>query len=389
MKPKVTFDVQDHISIMREKSLDKLTVYLSGAIVFLLFIYIHRLIDSDWQDIYFLDAGCLIIGFFIVILKNKLSYQSIVYGYLALALIVVVVEFICWGIGGMGDVTALFCMMLSLFYLNRNATVVIAVIITAIYGFAYYQFVYAGKLLSDNDTLYMSWNSSWIGTYVAAVSFFVIIGVSIYHLQSQMISLLLELERQKSIISEQNERIEHLANHDDLTGLPSSRVADSRLDEVLKQAAEKNHKSAVLFLDLDGFKAINDKHGHDAGDEMLKSVANRISSIIRSSDTACRIGGDEFLLIIERVESEGDLERLCQRLITGIGSPLGYNNNELRVGVSIGAASYPDSAKNARSLRLKADELMYRVKKSGKNNYQILMGAGRVIPTPSQQVVIG
>jgi len=133
------------------------------------------------------------------------------------------------------------------------------------------------------------------------------------------------------------------------------RIVDKRIKETLKHAEQNKHQFALLFLDLDGFKFINDAYGHDAGDEVLKQVAKRVSSAIRSSDTAFRLGG----------------EKLCERLIHNISAPLSYKGIGLNVGVSIGAALYPSSANNASNLRFRADELMYQVKKTGKNNFLI------------------
>jgi diguanylate cyclase (GGDEF)-like protein len=308
-----------------------------------------------------------------ITIRDKLSYKTTIYCYLSLGFILAISEFISLGLSGMGEVASLFCIMLSLFYLDKKSTAVVSLIITVIFGVTFYEYLYAGRTLSENDIAYVSWHSAWIGRFTAHATFFLVLGVSILFLQDQIIRLLLELETQKQTIESQKEQIEHLANHDALTGLPSLRVADDRLEAALDLATQQNHKSALLFLDLDGFKAINDTHGHEAGDEVLKQIAERISSVIRSEDIACRVGGDEFLVIVEKVKSLSDLESLCQRLILVISMPLPYKDIELAVGVSIGAASYPCSASSSRGLRLKADELMYQVKKSGKNNYRILM----------------
>ena len=386
MKAKATTLVERRINHLREKSLDMLTIYLSISVFFLTFSYCYRLSDIDWHNIFIIEPICIIVGLSIIYFRKTISYTSLVYSYLALGLMVVAVEFIGTGIAGGGDVASLFCIMLSLFYLNRTATFAVAFCITAIYGYAYYKFVYSDHVQSANDMAYMSWDSAWVGIYVAAVVFFVLIGMSIFHLQKHMFDLLVEVEHQKIIIDEQRQRIEHLANHDALTGLPSARVADDLLDRALMRARRSNHKTAVLFLDLDGFKKINDAHGHAAGDEVLKIISERILSVIRSSDKACRIGGDEFLLIADKVDDLKDLEGLCQRLVTAISSPFNYKKHELSVGVSIGAASYPDAATTANSLRIKADELMYQVKNSGKNNYRILMGEAVSIP-PAKMVL--
>ena len=365
--------VQEQVDTLRVRALSKLTDYLVVSAVFLFAAFLYRLTDTDWQDTYILQFIVFFLLMVTITIRDKLSYKTTIYCYLSLGFILAISEFISLGLSGMGEVASLFCIMLSLFYLDKKSTAVVSLIITVIFGVTFYEYLYAGRTLSENDIAYVSWHSAWIGRFTAHATFFLVLGVSILFLQDQIIRLLLELETQKQTIESQKEQIEHLANHDALTGLPSLRVADDRLEAALDLATQQNHKSALLFLDLDGFKAINDTHGHEAGDEVLKQIAERISSVTRSEDIACRVGGDEFLVIVEKVKSLSDLESLCQRLILVISMPLTYKNIELAVGVSIGAASYPCSASSSRDLRLKADELMYQVKKSGKNNYRILM----------------
>lgn len=365
--------VQEQVDTLRVRALSKLTDYLVVSAVFLFAAFLYRLTDTDWQDTYILQFIVFFLLMVTITIRDKLSYKTTIYCYLSLGFILAISEFISLGLSGMGEVASLFCIMLSLFYLDKKSTAVVSLIITVIFGVTFYEYLYAGRTLSENDIAYVSWHSAWIGRFTAHATFFLVLGMSILFLQDQIIRLLLELETQKQTIESQKEQIEHLANHDALTGLPSLRVADDRLEAALDLATQQNHKSALLFLDLDGFKAINDTHGHEAGDEVLKQIAERISSVTRSEDIACRVGGDEFLVIVEKVKSLSDLESLCQRLILVISMPLPYKDIELAVGVSIGAASYPCSASSSRDLRLKADELMYQVKKSGKNNYRILM----------------
>lgn len=374
METKASVNIQESVDELRERALDKLSTYLSASAVFLFVAFLYRLTDVDWKNAFYLEFSCFFLFVIVFSVRKKLSYTVTIYSYLLFGFVVVATEFVSLGLSGMGEIASLFCIMLSFFYLDRKSTAVVALVIIAIFFYSQYKFLYAGHAPSANDLAYMSWHSAWVGRLIADTAFFVIIGMSVYYLQDQIIRLLLKVERQKKTIEAQKKQIEELANHDALTGLPSLRVAGHRLEEVLWFAKEQRHESALLFLDLDGFKTINDTYGHAAGDEVLKRVARRITSALRSNDIACRIGGDEFLVIVEKIADRRDIEKLCQRLINTIGSPMPYHNVELSVGVSIGASSYPSCAKNSEGLRLKADEMMYRVKKSGKNNYLISMG---------------
>ena len=365
-------DVQEHVDLLRAEALDRLSICFSVAIFFLVLAFLYRLTDVNWKDIYFLHHACFVISILVVALSKRLPYKVIVSSYLGLGITLAASEYIGLGITGLGGILSLSCLMISLFYLDKKSTFVVSLLLCTSFSFAFYQYAFSGTSLSENDLSYVSLYSSWIEEFISVLLFFVVIGMSIHYLQAQIINLLGKVELQKRVIEDQNQRIEYYANHDVLTGLPSLRIADERLEEALKQAEEKQHKSALLFLDLDNFKAINDSYGHEAGDEVLKIVSGRILPVIRSNDTACRIGGDEFLVIIEKIEDQKDLEGLCKRLIKTISAPLVYDNTELCIGVSIGAAIYPCSAKHPKNLRRNADQLMYQAKESGKNNYKIL-----------------
>lgn len=176
-------------------------------------------------------------------------------------------------------------------------------------------------------------------------------------------------------IVEQKEIIKFFANHDALTGLPTLKIALDRLDMSLKAAKRQEWKLAVLYIDLDGFKDINDTFGHDAGDVILKTTARKVINIVRESDTVCRIGGDEIMVIMNNINNVRSLEDKCQRLICDLANTVHYNGNELQVTASIGASVFPDHADTADTLRKKADETMYKVKRSGKNNYMVYSNA--------------
>ncbi|HEY7884313.1 MAG TPA: diguanylate cyclase, partial [Cellvibrionaceae bacterium] len=172
-------------------------------------------------------------------------------------------------------------------------------------------------------------------------------------------------------LEEKNKEIEHLANHDPLTGLPTLRLANQRLKIALNMAKRKGHIAAVLFLDLDGFKAVNDTYGHEAGDILLVEAALRIQKVIRDYDTACRIGGDEFLVILSEVENVSFIEEICVRILAQINEPFRLNGVDLKIEASIGCAYYPKHGDTEDMLKKTADRFMYEVKEKGKNHYQI------------------
>lgn len=179
-------------------------------------------------------------------------------------------------------------------------------------------------------------------------------------LEIQVQQRTLELESQKA-------EIEFLANHDALTELPSSRLFVERFNLAKSFAERNNSKIALFFIDLDGFKAINDSYGHDAGDEVLVHVAKQISGIIRQMDTASRLGGDEFLVVLPELENRQQAISCANRLLQAINQGVSYQQQTLSVGCSIGGAIYPDDGDDLQNIRKCADMRMYEIKQSGKN----------------------
>jgi diguanylate cyclase (GGDEF)-like protein len=159
---------------------------------------------------------------------------------------------------------------------------------------------------------------------------------------------------------------EHLARHDLLTAIPNRWLLDDRLDQALRRAQRSGELVALHYLDLDGFKVINDQLGHRIGDQVLIAVANRIGGCLRASDTVARLGGDEFA-VLQTVPSDLDgARRLGERLLAELNHPLALAEREVRIGVSIGIAVYPHHGTTAAQLHHAADVALYRAKGAGR-----------------------
>lgn len=178
-----------------------------------------------------------------------------------------------------------------------------------------------------------------------------------------------QIQTQLAELQDKQEELEHLAQHDVLTGLPNRRFFMQRLTHALAQAARHPHELAVLFMDLDNFKDINDRHGHDAGDALLVALAQRLVEGTRESDTVARLGGDEFVLLVEGAAQREQLQALAQKLLLGLTQPVPWQGHTLVVGVSIGISLYPHDGTSAHDILSQADRAMYRIKSSGKNAY--------------------
>ena len=157
----------------------------------------------------------------------------------------------------------------------------------------------------------------------------------------------------------------HEARHDVLTGLPNRSVAEDRLEQALARAERRQKSFAVFCIDLDGFKGVNDEFGHDAGDELLRVVALRLRSRIRHSDTLARMGGDEFLAIIDDCAGDAAAQSVGESLIAALKDPIAIEGHQVVSSASIGMAMYPADGKNASQLKRNADQAMYLAKNSG------------------------
>jgi diguanylate cyclase (GGDEF)-like protein len=165
-------------------------------------------------------------------------------------------------------------------------------------------------------------------------------------------------------------RVEYLAYHDGLTALPNRSLFNKLLSQAISQARRYHRQLAVAFIDLDRFKQINDTLGHEAGDELLKEVANRLKACVRDSDTVARLGGDEFVVLLTELGDAQYAATVAQKIITSVAKPFNLLGQEFRVTASIGISTYPKDGLDEQTLTKNADIAMYQAKGDGKNNFQ-------------------
>jgi len=169
----------------------------------------------------------------------------------------------------------------------------------------------------------------------------------------------------------QSSKLAYQAQHDALTKLPNRVLFSERLSRAIGLAKRHQHQVALLYLDLDAFKSINDSLGHAVGDLLLQSVAGRLSECIRDTDTLCRQGGDEFVILLSEIENHEDAARIAEEILTALAEPYQIGSHELRVTSSIGISFYPDHGSDDLTLLNNADVAMYHAKQSGRNNFQL------------------
>ncbi|WP_415238746.1 diguanylate cyclase domain-containing protein [Seleniivibrio woodruffii] len=167
----------------------------------------------------------------------------------------------------------------------------------------------------------------------------------------------------------QEEYIRYLALHDTLTGLPNRDLLSDRINQSIERRKRDGQRSALIYIDLDGFKPVNDTLGHAAGDIALKEIADRLNESVRKSDTAARIGGDEFVVLLEGVHDVREIEEVAERILVNINKELTIKGKVFHVGASMGISIYPDDSRDAVKLMAQADRAMYIAKGSGKNRF--------------------
>jgi diguanylate cyclase (GGDEF)-like protein len=191
---------------------------------------------------------------------------------------------------------------------------------------------------------------------------------------------MLEVRLLYKTVAEQSRMQKEMALHDALTGLPNRRLLTDRIEKAMQHACRGQNMMAVMYMDLDGFKAVNDNHGHQAGDELLKMVADRLLRATRKEDTVARLGGDEFIVVLSDITHVDDVVRPASKVLRFLSAPFEIGDLSVKISGSVGIAFYPGDGQNVEELMARADKALYEAKRAGKNRYHfsdmpMLLGA--------------
>jgi diguanylate cyclase (GGDEF)-like protein len=211
-------------------------------------------------------------------------------------------------------------------------------------------------------------NSIWLATTVGALAFALLSITTILlvydaHLESNT-------RRHNEQLEQANAQLQHVATHDSLTGLPNRLLLNDRLDQAIANAERHKRRFAVMVMDLDRFKSINDSLGHLSGDELLKEAARRLAARLRRTDTLARLAGDEFVILLNEIGGLHDAESIASNVLADIGRPVALAGLDVHISASIGISVYPDDGRDPETLLQHADAAMYHAKKNGRSGFQ-------------------
>lgn len=356
-------DPQRELAALRGQMIDRLWMGMTLVIVLAVPISLSRAAVTGWLPLYNWHLGLCVATLSIVLARRHLSLRVKAALFLVLLWCVGLPGLLTLGLAAAGiQWLALSALVASTLY-SRKASLwfgLAAVLAVGLCGVAYV----VGWLRVDVDlNQYVRDPAAW-GTLVLVTGAFVAVTLSAYGTYNRSTAHLLRE------FKDEHERIEYFALHDELTGLPNSRLVDDRLAMAIETARRDQNRVAVIGIDLDGFKQVNDTHGHAAGDAVLRELAMRMRSELRGRDTVARVGGDEFLAILLGVDIDESIAPLLSRLVRTLCQPVSWDGQDLQVGASLGVAFYPEHGTEPESLMRRADEAMYAAKREGGQSFR-------------------
>jgi len=353
-----------------------LRLVLNRSILFFTFLAIPtaissvtRAITQGWQPVFGMQIGILLLMLVVSWRRRRISSA------VKAAILISSCVLVAWGglytYGVMAPAghwfSALAVFLIGMAYNVRGAYIATGILLAGMMAIA---FLVVGGQVEPLITpvAFITSPNNWVVELLCALLFAAVVLPAVRDYKRAITTLTSKSDLRRN-------KIGYLAEHDQLTGLPLMRIARDRLNMACSRARRSKGRAAVLFIDLDGFKDLNDAHGHEAGDVCLKTVATRLSERLRAQDTVARVGGDEFVVVLDEVSESSEACQLAADLIQLIGSPIPFVDAQLRVGASIGIATYPDNAQDARVLQKLADRAMYDAKHAGKNRYVVSQAA--------------
>lgn len=362
--------ILNQIEEQRVVAIDRLIIGVTLLALVGVPISCFRALYTGWSMTYAIHVALLAVLIVTSLLRARLTTEQKDWIILSTGILVCLLGLFTYGLVGNGLLWGMFTVLVSIYFLKDRITYLVMTVIFCAFGLSAFQFVHGEKTFPGDADIYLAQTFSWGTALLGSAVFIVLIASISAGLRRQTNDLLLALERKNRELDQKNVEISRLADFDDLTGLPVFRQFKKAAEHALVQSKREDRFVAVCFMDIDGFKVVNDTLGHDAGNDVLKLVAQRLSTHVRQEDLAARVGGDEFVILINSAY-EVDLDTFCSRLLATIREPHIYESEPLNISVSIGVACLTEESSTVETLLKRADDAMYEVKRQGKNNYLI------------------
>lgn len=349
---------------LRNYFLDRILIGFLILAVFGIPLSLSRAFFYGWQPLYLIQTGSAIGVILLYLLRRRLPFSLKAGILITDILILSITGLITFGLAGGGvPFLLLLQFLVASIYRPRIALLWFIFLFSAFIAIGA-AFASGHIKLTVDFNAYMTNPASWAPIWLL----FGVIGIVAFRAMGTMQQTLLTLLKE---VEAQRDEIHHLANHDHLTGLPTMRLAQDRLEVAIHHAERHNEKVALFFIDLDGFKQVNDEFGHESGDYALKITAQRMLSIVRAEDTVARRSGDEFLVILGSLTDSEYIADIARRMVTEIAKPIDYHGLTFALGASIGISIFPDNTRNIEDLKELADQAMYGVKNAHKNGFSL------------------
>jgi diguanylate cyclase (GGDEF)-like protein len=312
---------------------------------------------TGWSCREYLHIGFFVMIILVTLLRKKLSPLVKAMFFVTFQSAVAVMGVLSFGLLAPSLIFLPMIVVILALFFHHNLIIAVSLLVLVFVALSGYAFQMGyWQLPVDADVLFTS-PEHWFLTVVCLTIFLLFVAIAIFQYRQYNQQLIGEITRQKI-------EIEHLANHDYLTGLPLVQLAINTFEQFVAHQEEQPRGLAVLFLDLDKFKLVNDHYGHDAGDICLIHVANKISRELKHEGFVSRLGGDEFLILLPGVDDVKQLKARAERLLAAVSDPFMFRGRQLSIGASIGIAVYPTHGAQFQELKRAADRAMYRAKLS-------------------------
>ncbi|MCY7389036.1 MAG: diguanylate cyclase [Burkholderiales bacterium] len=339
-------------------------------------VSVSRALITGWHHVYTLHIALTLLVAGLYFARGAVRYRTKLYILIILFAAVGCSGIFTLGLLGSGIWFLVMCSLLVSTFFSLRTGLIVAVATGLTIILAAVLFITGILKVPFDANVYVTSVTGWAILLISTSIMPFVVFTAFGAYQRTIVDLLHELQQQRDQIAD-------LAARDQLTGLPMASLANDRLEMKMHSAMRDGTRVAFLFVDLNGFKAVNDTWGHEAGDHLLQAVATRLQKSVRVEDTVARVGGDEFVVLLGGLKSRHEAVAVAEKIIANVCQPVIYAAQSITSGASIGISIFPEDATDIATLRRLADRAMYQIKRSGKNGFAFADGEAPMSEIPA------